>query len=163
MSCRGVFFAIEKSDSKKLRKCKNDEELVEYIEENIEEEWEKEWLCETDKSWDAMHRCFAEGKLELVGGIPPLNSTIFGGEILNTESDYYVSLKDNKLVKKIGKEILLINREKLRSLYNKISNDYQGDLNDEDFDYTWEWFESVKEFYIKVAQSKRDIIFTVDQ
>lgn len=163
MSCRGVFFAIEKSESKKLRKCKNDDELVEYIQENIEEEWDEEWLCETDKAWDAMHRCFADGKLELFGGKPPLNSIIFGGEILNTEPDYYVSFKNNILAKEIAKEISLISKEKLQELYYKITDDYQGELDNEDFEYTWEWFESVKVFYEKVAKSKRDIIFTVDQ
>ena len=130
---------------------KDDEELVEYIQENIEEEW------------DAMHRCFAEGRLELSGGTSPLNSIIFGGEILNSESDYYVSLKNNTLVKEIAKDISLVSREKLRSLYNEITNDYQGELTDEDFEYTWDWFEDVKNFYIKVVQSKRDVIFTVDQ
>lgn len=163
MSCRGVLFAIEQSESKKLRKCKNDSELVEYIQENIEEEWDEEWLCETDKAWDAMHRCFADGELELFGGKPPLNSIIFGGEILNTEPDYYVSFKNNTLVKEIAKEISLISKEKLQELYYKITDDYQGELDNEDFEYTWEGFESVKVFYEKVAKSKRDVIFTVDQ
>lgn len=163
MSCRGVLFAIEQSESKKLRNCKNDNELVEYIEENIEEEWDEEWLCETDKAWDAIHRCFADGKLELFGGRAPLNSIIFGGEILNTEPDYYVSFKSNALVKEVAKEVSSVSKEKLWDLYNKITDDYEGELNDEDFEYTWEWFESIKEFYENVAKSNRDVIFTVDQ
>jgi hypothetical protein len=105
MGCRGVLFAINQSESKILRKIRNDSELVDYIQENIEEKWDEDWLRETDKAWDAIHRCFANGMLELFGGKPPLNSIIFGGEILNTESDYYVSLKKNKIVKQIAKEI----------------------------------------------------------
>ena len=126
MSCRGVLFAIEQSESQRLRKCKNDHELVDYIQENIEEEWDEDWLCETDKAWDAIHRCFAEGELDLFGGEPPLNSIIFGGEILNTEADYFVSLKNNALVKEIANEITTINKEKLQQLYYKITDDYQG-------------------------------------
>ena len=163
MSCRGVLFAIDRPVSKKLRKCKNDNELVEYVQENIENDWDEDWLCETDKAWDAMHRCFAEGKLELFGGKAPLNSIIFGGEILNTGPDYYVSLKDNSLVKLIAKEILSIDKIKLKSLYEQITNDYQGNVDDEDFEYTWEWFECVRDFYVKIAKSKKDVIFTVDQ
>lgn len=163
MACRGVLFAIKPSETKKLRNCEDDDELVEYIQENIEEEWDEDWLCETDKAWDAIHRCFADGKLELFGGKAPLNSIIFGGEILNTEPDYYVSLKSNDLVKEIAKEISSISKEKLRDLYYRINDDYAEELNDEDFEYTWEWFECIKEFYEKVAKTNRDVIFTVDQ
>lgn len=163
MSCRGVLFAIEPSESQKLKKFKNDEELVEYIQENIEEEWDEDWLCETDLAWDAIHRCFADGTLELFGGKPPLNSIIFGGEILNTEPDYFVSLKNNDLVKEIAKEITSISKEKLQDLYYKIADDYAEEPNEQDFEYTWDCFEGIKEFYVKVAKSKRDVIFTVDQ
>ncbi|MBP7175126.1 MAG: DUF1877 family protein [Thermoclostridium sp.] len=45
MSCCGVLFAIEQSKSQRLRECKNDHELVDYIQENIEEEWDEDWLC----------------------------------------------------------------------------------------------------------------------
>ncbi|HOV27989.1 MAG TPA: YfbM family protein [Pseudobacteroides sp.] len=163
MSCLGVFFAIEQSESKILKKFNNDTELVEYIKENIEAKWDENWLCEADKAWDAIHRCFADGKLELFGGKPPLNSIIFGGEILNTEPDYYVSFKCNALVKEIAKEISSVSKETLMDLYNKIADDYQGELNEEDFEYTWEWLEIIKEYYINVANSNRDVIFTVDQ
>ncbi|HOQ37889.1 MAG TPA: YfbM family protein [Acetivibrio sp.] len=163
MSCIGVLFAIESWQTEMLKKCKNDEELVEYIQEEIEEEWDEDWLCETDKAWDAIHRCFADGELDLFGGKPPLNAVIFGGEILNTQPDYYVSLKSNKLVKEIAKEIKDISKDDLRNLYYKISDSYQVDISEEDFEYTWEWFENVKDFYVKVAKSNRDVIFTVDQ
>ncbi|MCX7748811.1 MAG: YfbM family protein [Clostridia bacterium] len=163
MSCRGVLFAIQKSQSEILRKCKSDKELVEYIQKNIESEWDEKWLCETDQSWDAMHRCFAGGKLEVHGGKPPLNAIIFGGEILNTKPDYYVAFKSSALVKEIAKEISGITKEEIRELYNRIGSDYQGEINDEDFEYTWEWFQCVRTFYVEVAQSQRDVIFTVDQ
>jgi hypothetical protein len=163
MSCRGVLFAINPKTSKKLKSFSNDEELVEYIQENIEEEWDEELLIETDKAWDAIHRCFANGELELSGGEHPLNSIIFGGEILNTEADYFVSLKNNTLVKEIAEKIGIISKEKLSELYYKISNSYQGEKNKEDFEYTWNWFEGIKDFYIKIAKTNMDIIFTVDQ
>jgi hypothetical protein len=163
MGCLGVLFAIDKNQEKLLLKCKNDKDLVNYIQENIEKEWDENWLCETDKSWDAIHRCFANGKLELFGGKNPLNAVIFGSIILNKGSDYYVSFKNKKVVKKIGKEINTISKDQLRVLYDNITSDYQGEKNDEDFEYTWDWFNIIKEFYLKISKTDRSVIFTVDQ
>lgn len=163
MGCLGVLFAIDKEQVQKLRNCRDDDELVQYIQEDIEKEWDEDWLCETDKAWDAIHRCFADGHLDLSGGSSPLNSVIFGGEILNKGDNYYVSLKNNNIVKQIGMEIANIDKETLRRLYENISDDYQGEKSEEDFQYTWDWFEGVKEFYIEVADTDRSVIFTVDQ
>jgi len=163
MGCLGVLFALADKQSKKILSIKNDEELVEYIENDIEENWDDEFTCETDKAWDAIHRCFADGKLELLGGIAPLNSIIFGGTILNTESDYYVSYKDKRLVSEIAKHIQTIDKDKLKIMYDGIQLDYQGAKNSEDFEYTWSNFEDIIQFYICAAKAKRNVIFTVDQ
>jgi Domain of unknown function (DUF1877) len=40
---------------------------------------------------------------------------------------------------------------------------YDGEISDEDFRYTWTWFENVRDLYRKVAASGRAVIFTVDQ
>jgi len=157
----GVLFAIDKKQEKALLSCESDDELVDYI-ETIEEEWDRNWLCDTDKSWDAIHRCFCGGDLELCCGKPPLNSVIFGGNFLNESSSYYVSLKDNKLVKQIANEILHITQEDLRKLYGNITDDYIGEKNEDDFQYTWDNFEEINEFYKKVALTNRSVIFTVD-
>jgi hypothetical protein len=51
----------------------------------------------------------------------------------------------------------------LRKLYDNIVNDYQDEKNEDDFQYTWDWFNEVKAFYIKVASTDKSVIFTVDQ
>jgi hypothetical protein len=51
----------------------------------------------------------------------------------------------------------------MRDLYNNISDDYQGEKDKEDFEYTWDWFQGIKDFYLKVANSDKDVIFTADQ
>ena len=33
--------------------------------EEIEDRWDRDWLVETDKAWDAIHRCLTGGTLEL--------------------------------------------------------------------------------------------------
>ena len=163
MSCRGVLFAIDEYESTILKNCQNDDELVEYVQETIEQRWDEEWLCQLDKSWDAMHRCFANGELDPFGGKHPIVSVIFGGEILNKGDYYFVSLKKNALVKEIAGKINGIDKNTLKKLYEKITDDYQGEKNEEDFEYTWAYFEGVREFYLKVAQTDKDVIFTVDQ
>jgi hypothetical protein len=163
MSCLGVLFAIDNTESAILKSCENDEELVKYVQETIEEKWDEEWLCQTDKSWEAIHRCFTNGQMELLGGKSPLNAVIFGGAMLGSGRDYYVSLKDNALVKRMANELATIDREILKRRYSKIADDYHGKKSEEDFEYTWAWFENVRSFYLKVSQSDKDVIFTVDQ
>lgn len=163
MACLGVLFAISDEQAKKILSFKTDEDLVEYIKEDIEEEWDEDWLCETDKAWDAIHRCFANGKLDLFGGQPPLNSVIFGGKILNKSTKYYVSFKNAELVKEIAKAIQKISEKELSKYYESIGPDYQGDKSKDDFLYTIDWFKGIPEFYKKASESDRCVIFTVDQ
>src|SRR5258707_756497 len=81
MACRGVHFAIEARQAERLFAAEDDEELVGIIQEEIEEAWEVAY--ETDKAWDALHRCLSNGTLSSDEGEPPLNKVFFGGETLN--------------------------------------------------------------------------------
>lgn len=63
MSCLGVHFAINGEIADKLSRAKSDEELVEIVQEKIEEKWDESHLYETDKAWDAIHRCLSDGSL----------------------------------------------------------------------------------------------------
>jgi len=71
VACRGVHFAITDVEAKKLRGAAGDEELKRVVQEEIEEKWERDHLFETDKAWDALHRCLSDGTLDLLGGKPP--------------------------------------------------------------------------------------------
>jgi hypothetical protein len=52
----------------------------------------------------------------------------------------------------------------MRRRYDGIDPDeYQGFLDDEDFEYTWYWFGEVRDFYRQAALANRAVIFTVDQ
>ena len=44
--------------------------------EEIEDRWDEDWLVETDKAWDAIHRCLTGGTLEY--GPTPLHKCILG-------------------------------------------------------------------------------------
>jgi len=54
----------------------SDEKRLDYIQEKIERPWDQEPLLETDKAWDAIHRCLTDGSLEVVRSSSPLGKLI---------------------------------------------------------------------------------------
>jgi hypothetical protein len=51
-------------------------------------------------------------------------------------------------------------REKYFSLLKE--DEYDAEIGDEDFEYTWGWFENVRALYQKAASAGRAVVFTVD-
>ena len=162
MACRGVFFALDADEVKKIRSASDDEQLMEVI-EAIEEEWDQEFLAECDKSWDAMHRTLADGTLEWNGGDYPLNQVVLGEPSIHQDSSYVVCFKDNACVNDIAKAIRLIDRSKFEALYFAKAKDYALEYGEEDCEYTWENFQDVRRLYGKASETGRAVIFTVDQ
>ncbi len=60
MVARGVHFAITDEQRRTLESSQNDEARIRYVSEMIEEEWDEAYLQETDKAWDAIHRCLSD-------------------------------------------------------------------------------------------------------
>lgn len=57
MACRGVYFALSDDDARRLKDIDGDASVLKFIQEELESRWDEEWLQETDKAWDAIHRC----------------------------------------------------------------------------------------------------------
>jgi hypothetical protein len=150
-----------------LKSFKSDEDRLDFLQNDIEENImnnDPERCAELDKSWDALHRSLTDGKLEWVNGTFPLNHVILGGQQIYHEDDYIMSLKTPEQVERIAVDVATISKEDLRKGYNKIdSKDYGLDLTDEDFEYTWDWFQNSLDFWKKAASEKRFVLFTVDQ
>ena len=164
MACRGVHFALTEEQYTKVCDCVSDDELIEFIQEEIEEEWDEEWLRETDKAWDAIHRCLTDGKLERDNGTFPLNAVIMGGKQLHKGDDYIISLVTPEQVRSIAEALKSIDKARFRTGYEKIKQgDYDGEIDEEDFEYTWGWFNDLPSLYQKAAQNGRSILFSVDQ
>jgi hypothetical protein len=79
MACRAVLFAITATDVERLLAATEDESVREIV-DDIEERWDESWLCELDKAWDGLHRCFTDGEIEIDNGEYPLNHAILGGK-----------------------------------------------------------------------------------
>jgi hypothetical protein len=167
MSCLGVHFAITEKEAEELRSIEDEQERVDHLQEVIETtyfEKHPELKAESDKSWDAMHRALSDGELNWDGGDYPLNHTVLAGELLYTESDYIISLKSPEQVRDIAAALPTITEEDFRRRYFAIKpKSYGMPLSDEDFRYTWDWFQGVRDLYAKAAKEGRYVLFTADQ
>ena len=160
-----MLFAITAEDAGRLKAARGDDaKVLGIIQDEIEEAWDEEHVCETDKAWDAIHRCLTDGKLSYEPVEYPRNLCILGGEQLHEGDDYIMSLLSPDQVKEVSAALKPITEEWLRARYFAIDpEEYWLTLDDEDFEYTWENFEDVRDFYQKAASDNRWTIFTVDQ
>ena len=89
---------------------------------------------------------------------------ILAGELLYTESDYIMSLKSPAQVKDIAAALATVTEATFRERYFSIDPDSYGtELSEEDLAYTWEWFQSVRDLYLRAAAEGRYVLFTADQ
>ena len=167
MSCLGVHFSLSEEEVQRLRDFQDESKRVEHVHEVIEREYfaqHPERLAESDKAWDAMHRALADGKLTWVGGEYPLNHVVLGGELLYTKPDFIMVLKTPQQVRDVAAVLPAISQSEFRRRYDAIDTDSYGDpLSDEDFGYTWDWFQGVREFWLRAAKEDRYVLFTADQ
>lgn len=161
MACRGVHFAIDDQQAQRLLGAEDDDELLEIVEE-IEEAWEAAF--ETDKAWDALHRCLSNGTLNAEEGEPPLSRVFFGGRMLNEGDDYFVVLVTPSEAVQIAASLATVTESWLRERYFELPfPDYQGEKSEEDWEYTLSSFQGLPEFFARAASQGRHVIFTVDQ
>jgi hypothetical protein len=165
MACRGVHFALTDEQERKLLACGDDDDaVVELVQEDIEATWDRPWLCETDRAWDAIHRCLTDGKLELRNGTPPLNRVIFGGQQMCASGEYYVCYVPRSEVASVAAALVAVTREQFDAAYDGlVDTDYPGPHCHEDREYTWTHLENLKAFWARAGSAERPVIFTVDQ
>jgi hypothetical protein len=113
MSARGVHFAITPAQEKQILRAKSDRKLMELVDE-IEEVWEEPFVVESDKAWDAIHRCLTDGSLLYVNGEYPLNHCICGGRQLFCGEEYTVSYVSAAQVKDVASALAKVTRAWMR-------------------------------------------------
>ena len=91
MACRGVHFAIDATIAQRLLASVGDDEALMAVVEEIEQAWDGDHVAESDKAWDAIHRCLTDGELLYDNGEYPLNRVVVGGQQLHEGDDYTVS------------------------------------------------------------------------
>ncbi|MDV6031735.1 MAG: YfbM family protein [Phycisphaera sp. RhM] len=164
MACRGVHFALtDEQQSQLLAIVESQGDVIGFIQEDIEEQWDTEWLCETDKAWDAIHRCLTDGTLSNDNSTP-FHWCVLNGSQMYVGDDYIVSFVDASSVKQVSSAIAPLSESEFRARYNAIDpNDYGMALSDEDFEYTWSYFTALRDLFSRAATSNRSVLFSVDQ
>jgi hypothetical protein len=83
---------------------------------------------------------------------------------MHTGHDYIMRLKSPKQVRDAAAALSDIDRAKLRTGYNRIvAASYGIPLSDEDFDYTWHWFQELAAFYQRAAAAGHSVLFPASQ
>ncbi len=167
MSCLGVHFALTEKEAVHLRSLPDDRSRLQHVREVIEESYfreHSELMAESAKSWDALHRTLTDGQISWTGGKYPWSHVVLAGEQLYRKSDYFMSLKTPQQVHDIAQLLPAITESEFRQRYFAIdAKSYGFPLSEEDFGYTWEWFQGVRELYQRAAREGRFVLFTADQ
>jgi hypothetical protein len=166
MGCLGVHFSLSADEVQAFRDIE-ESERVDYLSNVVEEKYfaeQPERKAESDKAWDAMHRTLSDGDLAWDGGDYPLNHVVLGGERLYHDSDYIMVLKTPEQVRDVAAAILDMTEPEFRRRYFAIDTESYGlPVDEEDFGYTWGWFEGVHEFWMRAASEGRYVLFTASQ
>jgi hypothetical protein len=170
MACRGVFFALTKEGEARLLSAENSDAVIEIVTEEIEERWDEAWLRQMDKSWDAIHRCLGDGSLSSSQPTIPAKA-VLGGRQLSSRDDYIVSYLTAEEAKKVAEAITPLKKSEFRRRYFGLKKqflwfdrtEYDGPIDEQDFEYSWAYFDDMRIFFSKAAAADRATIFAVDQ
>ncbi len=121
------------------------------------------FICESDKAWDAIHRCLTDGSLTFKGGNNPLRLCILGGEQLLQSDNYIVALVEHDRLRQLADALAAVTPKFVADRYWAIADDYQEPKSNEDCQYTWDWFSDLPSFIDRAEKAGRNVIFTVDQ
>jgi len=146
-----------------LLACRTDDEVLRYVQEVIETACDEANLVETDKAWDAIHRCLTDGAFEFKSQ-EPLAMCVLGGKQLQRVDTYIVSLKTPIEVARTAKALETVDEAWIRSRFAGLTaKGYEGPADQDDLEYTLSYFNVVKDFFGRAAAAGRHVIFTVDQ
>ena len=92
-----------------------------------------------------------------------MRAAVLGGRQLVEEAEYTVSYVSAEQVRDVAEALSVIEEHWLRGRYDTLGDtDYAGPVDEDDFEYTWECLEDVREFFAMAAEAGRAVIFTVD-
>jgi hypothetical protein len=75
-----------------------------------------------------------------------------------------MTLKTPDQVKQIADSLNSIDKEYVKNGYSKIDEkDYGLPVSEDDFEYTWTWFDESKKFWNMAGEENRYVLFTADQ
>ncbi|MGV3530966.1 MAG: DUF1877 family protein [Chthoniobacteraceae bacterium] len=167
MPARGVHFSLSEDEVQELLRFDLDCERLEHLQEVIEDEYfeaQPQRKAESDKAWDAMHRVLSKWELPPGSGRHPMANVVLCGEAIYGGDDYLMSLKTPAQVAEAATALADVEEREFKRRYLEIDPEtYEGAVGEQDFAYTWEWFQEVRQFWMLAAAEGRYVLFTVDQ
>lgn len=185
MSCLGVHIALTEEQRRKLEGLESPFDKIDHVQEELMENWDEDYFQETDKAWDAIHRCLGEfppdtewfykmrpelGPYALPEnhGSYPLRWCILGGRRLVPDelpdtSHYFMRLIEPHEVIDIAKALPAIDKPWMWTRYVRHCKGAWPEYGEEDFEFMWEWFQPLRDYFTRMAGNGRSIIFTADQ
>ena len=97
-------------------------------------------------------------------GSYPLKLAVLGGRRLQeSEYDYFIRLIEPHEVADLVPALKEIDKPALRARYFKHCKGAWPEYGEDDFGYTWEYFEMLRDFFERMSGNGRAVIFTADQ
>jgi hypothetical protein len=192
MACLGLHLALTDEVARGLLSLQSDDDIVNRIheleEQYVPDDGEPEWSYASEKAWDAIHRCMSGGSLRsgegplaklvkawgvirscttggsLRIGEGPLAKLVLGGRQLHQGDEYIVSAITPAEAMEAAAAAYKIDKPDMKQRYDRMAPDYQKELvSIDDFEDTWQHFQSLREFLDRAGRSGRWVVFSVDQ
>ena len=98
---------------------RDDTEVRAFVEEVEMGDWDGEPLdCETDKAWDAIHRCLSDGTLGSGRRLSPLDMAVLGGGHHHEGDDYIVAHLRAGEVAQVAAALDAVDENRMRQRYD---------------------------------------------
>jgi hypothetical protein len=166
---RGVHYAIPadvaaRLDPERPHTSADVVAFLDYLDDQFHTLRAEGWVQETDKAWDAIHRCLTDGTLEegdTPGHLCVLGTTDYFWVVLDDgQVDWIVNLLDPNEVREAAAAIRGIDRSELRQRYEGMdAASYQFEKSEEDFEYVWSWFRHLQAFFQRAEDAGRWVVF----
>jgi len=89
---------------------------------------------------------------------------VLGPRQLHEGDDYIVSFVSPDQVRDVAAALQPLTEDWFQERYQSIvPKDYAPEYGVEDQQYTWDWYQGVRELSTKAAERGRSVVFTVDQ
>jgi hypothetical protein len=173
MGCRGYFTALLPQEASTLLELTDVDRRWDFIDSLYGAANAAKCILSVGESWDAMHRCCCDGWLDAEHGDEAKRACVRGARQLSDHPQWIISYVEPDLVKRVVAAIDGITHDWFRA------QDFSLDRNppgvgvhryplewvdpEFDFEYTWENFSKVRDFYQRAANRSLAVVFVVDQ
>jgi Domain of unknown function (DUF1877) len=171
MACRGWYTGLLPVEVDALLTASDVQDRIELLNSFYLEADQDGRILLVDKSWDAMHRVLSGGWLDFEHGDEVLRACVIGGRRLSDRNTWIMSYVEPNLVQRVSEAIADLTREWFQSLYFGLHKNppgryvfrYEADLDEQDFEYTWDYFTMVRDYYQRMAERGLASVFAADQ